>query len=165
MPSPAPVELTDRVREFLDAPHFATLATTGDDGAPHQAVIWYRLEPDGRILINSRSPRRWPAELQREPRCSLAVMDETDPFIWVGLAGVVETIVDDIEQARDDIVALAVRYDDAAPERVAAFRSQPRISFRIRIVGVHDHIEDPARPPAPTPAAAPPAPTGEPEPA
>jgi PPOX class probable F420-dependent enzyme len=148
---PKSVVLAPRVRAFLEAPHFATLGTVGEDGAPHQAVIWYALEADGRILVNSRFPRRWPAELTREPRCSLAIMDEANPFIWVGLAGIVETIVDDVEQARDDIVALAIRYDDAAPEREAAFRSQPRISFRIRVVGVHDHIEDPARPPGTAP--------------
>jgi PPOX class probable F420-dependent enzyme len=149
---PEPVSLSPRVRAFLEAPHFATLGTVGEDGAPHQAVIWYDLQADDRILVNSRFPRRWPAELTREPRCSLAIMDEADPFIWVGLAGVVETVIEDVEKARDDIVALAVRYDDAAPERVAAFRTQPRISFRIRIVGVHDHIEDPARPVGTAPA-------------
>jgi PPOX class probable F420-dependent enzyme len=139
---PETAPLSEAVRTFLEAPHFGVLATAGEDSVPHQAVIWYRLEADGRILVNSRSPRRWPAELQREPRCSLAVMDEADPFRWVGLAGVVETIVDDVERAREDIVALAVRYDDAAADRVAAFRTQPRISFRIRIVGVHDHLDD-----------------------
>jgi len=139
---PEPASLSDDVRAFLEAPHFAVLATAGEDGVPHQAVIWYRLDPDGRILVNSRSPRRWPAELQREPRCSLAVMDEADPFRWVGIAGVVETVIDQVDPAREDIVALAVRYDDAAPDRVAAFRTQPRISFRIRIVAVHDHLDD-----------------------
>ncbi len=152
MPSPRSIELTEAVRAFLAAPHFAVLATAGEDGTPHQAVIWYRLEADDRILVNSRAPRRWPAELQREPRCSLAVMDEADPFRWVGLAGIVETVIDDVEQAREDIVELAIRYHDAAPERVAAFRTQPRVSFRIRLFAVHDHLEDAARPPAPEPA-------------
>jgi PPOX class probable F420-dependent enzyme len=139
LPEPAP--LSDDVRAFLEAPHHAVLATAGEDGVPHQAVIWYRLDPDGRILINSRSPRRWPAELQREPRCSLAIMDGADPGRWVGVAGVVETVIDDVERAREDIVALAVRYDDASPESVATFRTQPRISFRIRILAVHDHLD------------------------
>jgi PPOX class probable F420-dependent enzyme len=156
MPSPTSIDLSDPVRAFLDAPHFAVLATSGDDGAAHQAVIWYRLDPDGRILINSRSPRRWPSELQRNPRCSLAVFDEADPNRWVGLAGVVETIVDDVAQAREDICALAGRYGDASAERLADFRTQPRISFRIRISAVHDHIVDPNRP-ASAPPVRPPA--------
>ena len=134
--------LTDRIRGFLEEPNYATLATIGEDGTPHQAVIWYRLDPDDRILVNSRSPRRWPRELQRDGRGSLAVTDIGDPMRWVGLQAVVETVVDDIPAAQDDIVALAVRYGDAGEETVARFRSQPRISFRLRIVGVHDHLEE-----------------------
>ncbi len=142
MEQPEPIALKDRVREFLETPHFAVLATAGEDGAPHQAVIWYRLDPDGRILVNSRSGRRWPAELQRDPRCSLAAFDEADPNRWVGLAGLVESVDEDVERARDDIVALAHRYDDATESSVAAFRTQPRITFRIRITAVHEHLAD-----------------------
>ena len=142
MPNTDAPSVPDHVRRFLDEPHFATLATSGADGAAHQAVVWYRLEADERVLLNSRSPRRWPADLLRDPRCSLAILDERDGFRWVGLGGVVETVIDDVQQARDDIAELAVRYDDAAPERVAEFRRQPRISFRVRIVAVHDHLGD-----------------------
>src|SRR5512146_953568 len=99
------VTIPDRIRAFLAAPHVVTIGTTGADGAPHQAVAWYRLEPDDRILLNSRYPRRWPADLQRDPRVSLAG-------------------------------------HDAAPARLAEFRTQPRISFRIRITGAHDHLGD-----------------------
>jgi len=138
----AAAPIPDRVRDFLAAPRIVTIGTTGADGAPHQAVAWYRLDPDDRILLNSRYPRRWPADLQRDPRVSLAIPDGGDLMRWVGLGGVVETIVDDLARAREDICELAVRYDDAAPERLAEFRSQPRISFRIRIVSVHDHLGD-----------------------
>jgi PPOX class probable F420-dependent enzyme len=137
---PAPATLDAHVRTFLEPAHFVTLATTNADGSAHQAVIWYRLDPDDRILVNSRVGRRWPTNLLRDPRCSIAVMDEVDGNNWVGLTGVVETVIDDVEQARDDIVALAVRYDDAGDDQVATFRSQARISFRIRVVRIHDHL-------------------------
>jgi PPOX class probable F420-dependent enzyme len=140
LPEQAP--LSEHVREFLLKPHFATLATAGEDGAPHQAIIWYRLDPDGRVLINSREGRRWPADLRRDPRMSLAVFLSADPNRWVGITGLVEEIVDDVEQARDDIVALAHRYDDATETSIAAFRSQQRVSFLIRIVRIHDHLAD-----------------------
>jgi PPOX class probable F420-dependent enzyme len=140
LPEKAP--LSEHVREFLEQPHFATLATAGQDGAPHQAIIWYRLDPDGRVLINSREGRRWPADLRRDPRMSLAVFLGADPNRWVGITGLVEEIVDDVEQARDDIVALAHRYDDATETSIAAFRSQQRVSFLIRILRIHDHLAD-----------------------
>lgn len=139
---PDPVSLPDRIREFLEAPHVASIGTTGEDGAPHQAIAWYRLDPDDRILLNSRPPRRWPADLLRDGRVSLAVLDAVDPMRWVGLTGVVETVIDDIETARDDICALAVRYGDHDPQTLAAFRTQPRISFRIRITAIHEHLGD-----------------------
>jgi PPOX class probable F420-dependent enzyme len=132
--------LPPHVREFIELPHVATLATGGADGAAHQSVIWYRLEPDGRILLNSRADRRWPRDLQRDPRCSLAILDETDGFRWVGLTGVVETVIDDLARARADILSLATRYDDDDEDDIAAWNRQIRISFRVRIVAIHDHL-------------------------
>jgi PPOX class probable F420-dependent enzyme len=137
-----PAVLTDRMREFLGKPNYATLATVGEDGEPHQAVIWYRLEPGDRILVNSRTPRRWPTELRRDGRCSLAITDLEDPFSWVGLQAEVEALIDDVEVAREDIVALAVRYAEDDEDSVARFRTQPRISFRLRVVRAHDHLDD-----------------------
>jgi PPOX class probable F420-dependent enzyme len=142
VPNPDAAELSDRVRDFLEEAHFASLATVGTAGGPNQAVIWYQLEPDGRILINSREGRRWPANLKRDPRANLAVFLGEDPNRWVGITGLVDEIVDDVEQARDDIVALAHRYGDASDSTISVFRSQQRVSFLIRIVGVHDHLED-----------------------
>jgi PPOX class probable F420-dependent enzyme len=138
----SPTVLTDRIRAFLAEPNYATLATVGEEGTPHQAVIWYRLDDDGRILVNSRSPRRWPAELQRDGRCSLAVTDLADPFRWVGLQARVDEVVTDIAQAREDIVGLAVRYAEDDAGSVARFRSQDRISFLLRVVSAHDHLDE-----------------------
>jgi PPOX class probable F420-dependent enzyme len=142
MDLPPAATLSDRVRSFLQGPLYPTLATVGADGEPHQAVIWYRLEPDDRILVNSREKRRWPDELRRDGRASLAVPALEDPFSWVGLQVVVEDVIDDVAIAREDIVALAVRYDEDDEDSVARFRSQERISFRLRIVAVHDHLEE-----------------------
>jgi len=139
---PQPAHLSGRVRTFLEAVRAVTIGTSGPDGEPHQAVAWYRLDPDDRILLNSRWPRRWPTDLSRDGRCSLAILDSADPMRWVGLAGVVETRIDDIEVARDDICALAVRYGDDDPATIARFRTQPRVSFRVRISAVHEHLGD-----------------------
>jgi len=142
VPNPDAVTLTDGVREFLDQPHFASLGTAAADGAPHQAVIWYRLDPDGRVTINSREGRRWPADLKRDPRLSLAVFWGEDPNRWVGITGLVDQVVEDVEQARDDIVGLARRYGTWSPDGEAYFRGQERVSFHLRIVRVHDHLGD-----------------------
>ncbi|MEO7663694.1 MAG: pyridoxamine 5'-phosphate oxidase family protein [Candidatus Limnocylindrales bacterium] len=141
-PLPAAARLSPRVRTFLVAPRAVTIGTSGPDGEPHQAVAWYRLEADDRILLTSRWPRRWPSDLVRDGRCSLAILDAEDSMRWVGLAGVVEERIDDEERARDDICALAVRYGDEDPATMARFRTQPRVSFLVRITGAHDHLGD-----------------------
>lgn len=135
-------ELSPEVRAFLGAPRVATLATVTAAGTPAQAVIWFRLDPDETILVNSRLPRRWPTSLLANRRASLAVIDERDGMRWVGLDCRVVTVDDDLERAREDIVQLAHRYDDAAPATLATFRSQQRISFHLAVERVHDHLDD-----------------------
>jgi PPOX class probable F420-dependent enzyme len=135
--------LTHRIRTFLGQPLFASVATTDANGAPRQAVIWYRLEDDGRVLINSRVTRFWPANLQRDGRVSLAVIG-TDGYAWVGLTGRVDSVDDDPARALADIEALARRYhpDGPDPADLESYRAYPRITFRIAIDRVHDHLED-----------------------
>jgi len=136
-----------RVRAFLAAPgRFATLATIDPDGAPRQAIVWYRLDPDGRITVNSADGRRWPANLRRDPRCSLAVPDGADGYAFVALVGHVIETIDDQAVAQADIAAFARRYHADDPARaeqlIARFRTQHRVTFRIEVVAVHDHLED-----------------------
>ena len=142
-----PSALAGPVRDFLAGPdRFATLATIDPDGAPRQAVVWYRLDPDGRITVNSADGRRWPANLRRNRRCSLSVIDGADAYTFVALAGLVVETIDDQAVAQADIAAFARRYhaeDPAQAERlIARFRTQHRVSFRIEITAVHDHLED-----------------------
>jgi PPOX class probable F420-dependent enzyme len=137
--------LSERVRAFLDANRFATIATTDPDGSPRQAVIWYRLDGD-EIVLNSLVGRRWPSNLVRDPRISVAVGDQADGYRWVGLTGRV-TIVDDQPTAQADIAEMARRYhadDPAKAERLIRdrFERQPRVSFRVSIDAVHDHLDD-----------------------
>ena len=136
--------LSAAARAFLAAPRFAAVATTDADGAPRQTVIWYRLQPDGRILVNGRLPRRWCTNLLREPRVSISVIDAESGYRWLGLTGLVDEVVDDLGPARDHIVELAHRYHPEGPDEalIAAFRSQPRITYLVRVTGVHDHLED-----------------------
>lgn len=144
---PSPTSLPDHVRAFLAAPRrFLTLATLDPDGSPRQAVIWYRLDPDGRLTINSADGRRWPANLRRDPRCSLSIQDPADGYAFVALAGRVAEVIDEQAIAQADIADLAHRYhadDPAAADRViAVFRTQHRVTFRVEALAVHDHLQD-----------------------
>jgi PPOX class probable F420-dependent enzyme len=146
MPTPpTSTTLSERVRAFLDANRFATIATTDPDGSPRQAVIWYRLDGD-EIVLNSLVGRRWPSNLVRDPRISVAVGDQADGYRWVGLTGRV-TVVEDQPTAQADIAEMARRYhadDPAEAEQLIRdrFERQPRVSFRVSIDAVHPHLDD-----------------------
>jgi PPOX class probable F420-dependent enzyme len=135
--------LSERVRAFLAQPLFAAVASLDPDGSPRQALVWYRIDERDDLWLNSREGRRWPANLARDGRVAIAVTDPQDGYRWVGLTGRVVEVVEDVVRARDDIVGLAHRYHpegiSAASE--AAFRSQPRVMFRIEILAVHDHLD------------------------
>jgi PPOX class probable F420-dependent enzyme len=137
--------MTDDVRAFLAATRFVTVATVDPDGGPRQAVVWYRLDGD-EIVLNSAVGRRWPANLVRDQRISLTVVDAEDGYRWIGLSGTVTPIRDQaVTQA--DIAEMARRYhadDPVEAERLISdrFERQERISFRIEIRTVHDHLDD-----------------------
>ena len=135
--------LPDEIRDFLDDTHFATVATSDRDGAPRQATIWYKLDGDD-LIINSLAGRRWPNNLLRDPRVSIAVRAGDDGGRWVGLSGVAEPITDQVI-AHADIAGMARRYHAHEPETidpmVARFESQERISFRVQVLAIHDHLD------------------------
>lgn len=113
------------VRRFLEQPRLATIATLMPDGSPMQAVVWYGFDGDA-LFVNSRNGRRWPANLERDPRIALVVVDEDDPDHWVSIRGVTEVIRRG-EPAVADIQDLARRYAGNPGE----FDGQDRITFRI----------------------------------
>lgn len=140
--APGRLELPPNVRSFLDRrpPRHATIATVDRDGSPHQIVVWYRVvadESSERLLVNSRIGRRWPSNLTRDGRASLAVYEGED-------AVTIECVVDesyDGDRARDDIAGLARLYyeHDAAERDIASFRTQERVTFILRPTRVHVH--------------------------
>jgi PPOX class probable F420-dependent enzyme len=136
------MDLPERIRTFLtEKNRFAAIATINEDGSPHQSFIWYTLDPDLRLRVNSRPPRRWWSNIQRDGRVALAIADAGDQARWVGLSGVLEETIRG-DPAREDIVAMAYRYHDGAPDPadITMFRGQDRYTFLIRITAAHEHL-------------------------
>lgn len=50
--------LTRRVRQFLNQPRIARLATQGADGYPHVVPIWFRRDGDDIVFGNDRDNRK-----------------------------------------------------------------------------------------------------------
>ena len=134
------VRIDGWARQFLERPDvFGTLSTLQPDGSPLQAVVWYELRGED-LLVNSAVGRRWPTNLQRDPRFSLLA---EQGYEFVSVRGVAETLADP-EQAQADIAGLARRYlaaDPGAAERLIedVFRTQRRISFLLHPHAVTEH--------------------------
>ena len=132
--------LTEAARALLEEPgRFGVLATINPDGTPHQCVVWYRVT-DGIILMNSAVGRRWPANLDRDPRASLIVEDE---YRYVVVRGSVE-VIGDPARALADISSLAREYHRDDPETAErlirdVFSRQRRVSFLLRPRSVSTH--------------------------
>jgi PPOX class probable F420-dependent enzyme len=127
--------LTDPIRQFLEAPRFATIATLDPNGDPHQAVIWYALDGDD-LLINSRVGRVWPQNLDADPRVSIAVYDTERPYHCVMLKGRATRIHEGADAERD-IMDLARRYG-RDPSR---YGGQQRATYRVRIEHAFDYAD------------------------
>jgi PPOX class probable F420-dependent enzyme len=136
-PSPT-LAIPADVRAFLDDTRYAVLGTINPDGSVHQTVTWYLIEGD-ELIVNGKEGRRWTNNLRRDPRLSIAVEAAVD---WLQVRGTVE-IVDEPAQALADISAMARRYDEhgTADEDIATFRTQRRVSFRLRPSSIHAELE------------------------
>ena len=91
----------DEVRGFLTAtpPHTGKLATTLSDGAPHVAPIWFDVDEGGDIVFMTGADTVKGRALARDPRAALCVDDESPPFAFVMVEGVVE-LSEDPEELR-----------------------------------------------------------------
>ena len=100
--------LTQAVRQFLMEPRFAVLSTVSPSGRPQATPVWYLLEDDDTVLINTSQNRVKLRNLQHNPYLALVVMDQHNPYRYVQLRGrVVRT---DRERGAADIDRLAIRY-------------------------------------------------------
>jgi PPOX class probable F420-dependent enzyme len=125
--------LIEPVREFLSAPRCAVLSTLGPDGAPRQIVIHYMLGED-HIRLNGHRDRRWVANVRHDPRVALIIHDERDYLHYVSIRGHA-TLVDEREHALAEAMTQAERYG----EDPAGYAGQPRVSFRVDPVQVHEY--------------------------
>jgi PPOX class probable F420-dependent enzyme len=78
--------LNDAVRQLLDDPNPAVLATINPDGSPQTSVVWVGRDEDD-LLISTAAGRRKERNLRRDPRASLTVYDQRDPQRYVEVRG------------------------------------------------------------------------------
>ena len=78
--------LPHAVRELLQRPNVAHVATLLPDGAPHVAATWIGVE-DGRPVFFTEPGSRKARNLDADPRLSVSVADHKNPLRMTHLRG------------------------------------------------------------------------------
>ena len=114
------------VARLLEARNHAVVSTLNADGSVHSAVVWVDVL-DGRVAVNSAVGRAWPTNLERDPRITVTVYDETNPYDYVEVRG---TATSRLEGADEHIDRLAKKYmgADSYPFRQPG---EQRVSFLV----------------------------------
>lgn len=87
-------------RDLLDT-QVATLATVGPDGRPQLSELWFLADGED-IRLSLNTARQKVKNLQRDPACTLFVLDLANPYRYLELRG-------DAELAPDPDYAFADR--------------------------------------------------------
>ena len=126
------------VKALLDAPNHAVISTFNPDGSIHSTVVWQEVV-DGALNVNSAAGRRWPANLEADPRVTAVVLAQDNPYEYVEVRGIATRT----DGADDQIDRLAKKYigQDRYP-----FRSEGE--QRVRYVVTADRVHH--RKPRPT---------------
>ena len=134
------VDLSEKARAYLQELRFAVLATINQDGTPQLTAMWYLLEDDGSILMNTKVGRAKERNMRRDPRISICIEDGYD---FLTINGTVE-ISDDPEIAQNDIYRLSRRYHGEAKARrqmEEQFSKETRVSLLLKPEHVIEYFE------------------------
>ena len=114
------------IQQLLGRPNHAVVSTMNDDGSIHGTVVWVDLH-DGQLSVNSAVGRKWPTNLERDPRINVTVYDQDDPYEYVEVRGTAKGTTDGADEQID---RLAKKYLDADSY---PFRQEgeQRITYRV----------------------------------
>jgi PPOX class probable F420-dependent enzyme len=85
------------VRELLKKPNYAVVSTNNPDGSIHSTIAWVNAE-NGNIAVNSAIGRKWPENLQRDPRVNVVVQETGNPYHFVEIRGTAEATTEGADE-------------------------------------------------------------------
>jgi PPOX class probable F420-dependent enzyme len=120
-------ELHPEERNLLQRPNHAVLGTIRPDGSPQVTPVWVMVEGEPpRVVVNSAKGRAKVRNVQRDPRATVTVLDETDWNRWVSVEGRVLEVTEEGAREHADVVS---QHYDGTP-----FRDLEPGEVRVRIV-------------------------------
>jgi PPOX class probable F420-dependent enzyme len=81
-----PQPLSQEIKQLLDRPNFAHLATLMPDGAPQSVPVWVGRDGD-LILVCTGEGSLKARNTRRDPRVALSIVDFHDPYMEVQCRG------------------------------------------------------------------------------
>ncbi|MEV0280885.1 PPOX class F420-dependent oxidoreductase [Streptomyces sp. NPDC050610] len=78
--------LSDTLKNLVDGPVFATVATVQPDGSPQLSVVWIKRDGDD-LLFSTTVGRRKEKNLRRDPRVTVLVNPADAPYTYAEVRG------------------------------------------------------------------------------
>jgi len=117
--------LSEPILKFFRGRNFAFLGTVNKDGSPQVTPTWIDIldsqnsQDRGLILINTAKDRIKQKNVSRDPRVSISMVDESNPYSMITIKGrVVEQTTQDADKNIDDLARKylnAERYPSHSP--------------------------------------------------
>jgi PPOX class probable F420-dependent enzyme len=120
-------KIEGRARELIDGKNFVAVGTLDKDGRPAVNVVWGDTDGEN-VLLNTAEGRSWPENLRRDPRVTLTVVNNKNPYEYVNIRG---RVVEDTHEGADEhIDKLAQKYlgEDTYPYRQ---EGEERVIFKV----------------------------------
>jgi PPOX class probable F420-dependent enzyme len=122
-------ELSEKAKRLLKGKNFAFVATLNMDGSPQLTPTW--VDTDGEnVLVNTALGRQKTINVTRDPRVTVGVLAQTNPYEYVSIRGRVVKQVKG-KEADDHIDKLALKYTGATKYRRTA-PNEKRVILVIR---------------------------------
>ena len=134
------VDLSKKARAYLQELRFAVLATINQDGTPQLTTMWYLLEDDGTILMNTKVGRAKERNMRRDPRISICIEDD---YNFLTINGTVQ-LIDDPDRSQYDIYRLSARYhgeEKARRQMQEQFSKEARMSLLLKPERIIEYFE------------------------
>jgi PPOX class probable F420-dependent enzyme len=100
------VTLNDASLALIDGLNFATIATINPDGSPQTSVVWVTRDGND-LLFSTVVGRRKERNLRRDPRVSVTIFDQAQPYNYIEVRG---SVTLDPQGGRELIDALSNKY-------------------------------------------------------
>jgi PPOX class probable F420-dependent enzyme len=108
--------LSDEQKQFFRKPNFGHLATLEPDGSPQVTPVWIDVD-DEHILVNTAKGRKKVRNVERDPRVSVEVVEQDNPYSMLSVKGKVVGMTTDGADQHIDAMAKKYLGQDSYPFR------------------------------------------------